>query len=100
MRWLDYAPQMALKQVHKRRMTLHKCKVIMWHWWRYYSDMNIQALAAKLGALPNKRGFAIRHGLPTRTMWRIIGGAANPTASTIEAFEAALRSESRRKSPK
>lgn len=59
--------------------------------------MNIVEIQHRLMMLPSKRGFAIRHRLPMRTMWRLISGEANPTAKTVEAFAAALKADRRRK---
>ena len=60
--------------------------------------MHYTQLAAHLAAIPSKRAFCKRHRLPTRTMWRLIGGKANPTQSTVDAFAAAIKADKRKAS--
>ena len=60
------------------------------------SGMNPNLIAAKLAKLPSKRTFCKRHGLPPRTLWRIIAGDGNPTVKTLQAFASALRKDARK----
>lgn len=55
--------------------------------------MNHQLIASKLSKLESKQAFCKRHGLPQRTLWRIVSGEGNPTVKTLQAFDAALRKD-------
>ena len=59
--------------------------------------MTTASLIRKLRDLPNKRRFCSEHKLPARTLWRLVSGLGNPTASTVEAFTAALAKDARRR---
>lgn len=58
--------------------------------------MNHQLIASKLSKLESKQAFCKRHGLPQRTLWRIVSGEGNPTVRTLQAFDAALRRDQRK----